>query len=393
MKNLLIFGWVTTAVFATIYSFTQIDLSLTFSQASFWQVVQKQLQYVGYFNRSLSSILFVVLVGLFSILYVATLREIIKKRLDKKVLWKIIFFVSVILVFSYNAFSYDFFNYMFDAKIVTFYHQNPYVHKALDFPGDPMLSFMHSTHRVYPYGPIWLAITVPLSFLGFNFFIITFYLFKFLIAACYLGSAWIIGKVFQKRKEGNALLGIAFFALNPLILIEGLVSGHNEIVMIFLALTAFYFLISKNNVGSYLFLFLSIGIKFSTAVFLPLFLFVSLLNIKKKKVLYGSVFAWAFWLTVLSFAATSFATGQNKNSEIQPWYLIALIAFSALFEKHKMFHPMVIAVSIGMLFSYFPFLQLGHWPGDIVQLKIIIFAASLGIGILAGRVLNNFIAD
>ena len=72
-----------------------------------------------------------------------------KKKISKPFVWLIIFVSALLLVFSYNAFSYDIFNYIFDAKIFTHYHQNPYLQKALDYPGDPMLSFMRWTHRVY----------------------------------------------------------------------------------------------------------------------------------------------------------------------------------------------------------------------------------------------------
>jgi len=68
--------------------------------------------------------------------------------------------IGVGLLFSYPFLSHDLFNYLFDAKIVTFYHQNPYILKALDFPSDPWLRFMHWTHRTYPYGPSFLFLTL-----------------------------------------------------------------------------------------------------------------------------------------------------------------------------------------------------------------------------------------
>ena len=91
------------------------------------------------------------------IYYFYFLYAVYKKKINKKIIRNLIVITSIGLGFSYVAFSYDLFNYIFDAKIITFYHQNPYFHKALDYPGDPMLSFMRWTHRVYPYGPIWLV--------------------------------------------------------------------------------------------------------------------------------------------------------------------------------------------------------------------------------------------
>src|SRR6185437_11810090 len=143
--------------------------------------IEKQFQYIGYFNRSLSTSLFVILVVLLTGFYIYFLHRFQRKQLSKRFFWSLVGVTAVVLAFSYNALSYDLFNYIFDAKILTHYHLNPYQYMALNFPQDPMLGFMHWTNRTYPYGPIWLGLTVPLSFVGANIFIITFYLFKFLI--------------------------------------------------------------------------------------------------------------------------------------------------------------------------------------------------------------------
>ncbi len=180
----LIAGYVLVAIGLFIYSFTQVDLSLTFSQSSVWQVVQRSLQHVGYFQRPLATGIFLILLFLLFGFYILFLKLAEKNKISRKQLWFLIFTLTVVLTFSYNAFSYDLFNYIFDAKIVTHYQQNPYDHKALDYAGDPMLSFMRWTHRTYPYGPSWIALTIPLSYLGFGFFIVTFFVFKMFIAAC-----------------------------------------------------------------------------------------------------------------------------------------------------------------------------------------------------------------
>ncbi|MFS8160257.1 MAG: hypothetical protein ACMG6E_08635, partial [Candidatus Roizmanbacteria bacterium] len=98
-------------------------------------------------------------------------------------------------IVMYPLLSKDFFNYLFDAKILTFYHQNPYLHKALDYPLDPWLRFMNWTHRVYPYGPAFLPITLIPSFLSFGKLIINFALFKALFALAYIHSTYLLTKM------------------------------------------------------------------------------------------------------------------------------------------------------------------------------------------------------
>lgn len=377
-RKLLLLGWIFGALLLLLYSFTQIDLSLTFSQISIWQVLQKQFQHIGYFNRPLSTVLFILILLICSILYILTLREVVKKRIDRKTMWTIILVVGAILFFSYNAFSYDFFNYMFDARIVTHYHLNPYLYKALDFPGDPMLSFMRSTHRVYPYGVSWLLFTVPLSFIGGKIFILTFYLFKLLVVLSILLSAFMLEKIARIFKLKNPLFPVVFFALNPLVLFEAFVSGHNDMVMVSLALVSFYLLFKQKHVGSVLFLLFSIGVKFATIIFIPL----CLLIIFKKSSNTFIVNALAF-LAALGVVITSLASGQNKNPEFQPWYLLLFLPFVSLLESKKIILFVTVFVTIGSLFSYFPFIADGHWPKNIVELKNIILLVSAVLAIVS----------
>jgi len=97
-------------------------------------------------------------------------------------------------VFSYNAFSYDY-STIFDARIISHYQLNPYFHRPSDFVGDPMLNFHALDSAHYPYGPSWLVLTVPLTFIGMDYFLPTFFLFKILMALSFLGSCYLIYKI------------------------------------------------------------------------------------------------------------------------------------------------------------------------------------------------------
>ena len=122
--------YILTTVFLFLYSFTQVDLNLTLSQFSLWQIAQKFFQQIGYFNRSLSTSFYIIIVSLLFGFYFFFLSLASKNKISKKRVWLLTIISAIILSFSYNAFSYDVFNYMFDAKIITHYGQNPYLHKA-----------------------------------------------------------------------------------------------------------------------------------------------------------------------------------------------------------------------------------------------------------------------
>ena len=54
--------YILTIVFLFLYSFTQVDLNLTLSQFSLWQIAQKFFQHIGYFNRPLSTSFYIIIV-------------------------------------------------------------------------------------------------------------------------------------------------------------------------------------------------------------------------------------------------------------------------------------------------------------------------------------------
>lgn len=332
-----------------IYSFTQVDLNLTLSQLSIWQTTQKSLQQIGFFNRPLSTAIFITLLVLLYLFYFSFLFLSVKKKLTLKQAWVLIIGAITILTFSYNAFSYDLFNYMFDAKIFTLYGQNPFLHKPMDFATDPWLNFMRWTHRLYPYGPSWLVLTVPLSFIGINYFLPTFFLFKMLIAASFFGSCYLISKLSEKLFPQNTVFNLVFFALNPLVLIEGLVSAHNEISMAFFTLLFFYLFIRNSylsSVTSYLF---SVGIKYATVVLLPVVLVISYLGLKGKKINWEKVFLYSAFLSLIAVIIATLRT------TFQPWYLLYFLPFTALIAKKLVVFVPVVVATIFALSIYVPY--------------------------------------
>lgn len=374
MITLLSLGWLLTIVILFFYSFTQIDLGLTLTRISWWQIIQKKFQYIGYFNRPLSTGLYLgILLFLFTFYFLLFL-SVKRKWLHSKQIWLLILMTAGVLWFAYNAFSYDLFNYIFDARIVTFYHQNPYQHKALDYLGDPMLGFMHWTHRYYPYGLLWLVFTVPLSFLGWQKLVPTMILFKGLAVLGYLGSCWFIDKMLAEIKPKERLMGLTIFAFSPLVIIESLVSAHNDILMMMLALGAFWFLFKKKTFLAWLMLFLSIGIKFATAFLLPAFLLATIRQFQEKKVNWQRIWLFSFWLMAAALLAAV------KRSELKPWYLLYLWPFVSLLSPKPIFGLTTI-FSSGLLLHYAPFLYLGNWDPPVPTIKLGLTLSSLLIGI------------
>jgi len=353
-----------------LYSYTQVDLNLTLSQWSIWQNIQKSFQYIGWFQRPLSTALYVGILVLLFLFYGLFLYAVKKKLFSLKAFWILIGSVTFVLAFSYNAFSYDLFNYMFDARIVTFHAQNPYEHKALDYPYDPWINFMRWTHRVYPYGPVWLGLTIPLSFIGFQAFLPTLFLFKALSSASFLLSVWCIGKIASLINK-DRLFAMALFALNPLVLIEGIVSSHNDIVMMAFGLLSIYFFLENHLTRSIVFLALSIGVKFATALLLPIYLYGWYTKRTNKSL---------FLLLCLIFMISAVVIATIRTN-FQPWYLLNVFPLLSLFADKKAILFSYVVFSVFALSQYIPFLYTGNWnppiPTILFWLTIIPTAVSL----------------
>lgn len=372
LKSIVIAYWL-AIIGLFFYSYTQVDLNLTLSQWSIWQVIQKFFQNIGWFQRPLSTAIYIVIFLLLTACYLLLLWLIKKNKVNLKQLWLLIIPTGVILLFSYNAFSYDLFNYMFDARIFTVHNENPYLHKALDYPGDPWINFMRWTHRAYPYGPVWLGFTIPLSYLGFQFFLPTLFLYKALMAASFLGTIYFIGKILEKISPQDKLFGMALFAFNPLVIIESLVSAHNDIVMIFLSVGALYYLLSSKYVRAFLLLFLSFGVKFATIVLLPVFLLVVIQKTRKLKTNWRVIFIVSLIAMTISIIAASVRT------ELQSWYLLWLLPLTALLTREKWAVITAIIIPFGLLLHYIPFIYSGNWDPPIPTIKLWLTAGSIAL--------------
>ena len=381
IKRVLLITYPLSVLALFFYSLTQIDLNLFLFKFQAWVNFQRLFQNIGYFQRPLSTYIYISILILLFVSYIGFLFLVHKKKIEERYLWKLIIFSTVILAFSYNAFSYDLFNYIFDAKIITHYGQNPYMHKALDYQGDPMLNFMHWTQRTYPYGPSWLILTAPLSFIGLNFFLPTILMFKALAAFSYLGTVYFIGKILKIVDDKNRLFGIAFFALNPLVIIESLVSSHLDIAMAFFGVLSFYLLFKNKYTLSVLSLVFSAGIKFATGFLLPIFLIAKFKKLSFEKISFLSILFMS-----VAVVASSFRTN------FQPWYLLYVLPYASFLSKRYFILIPSTVLSLFSLLIYVPFLYSGNWDPPIPAILNYIIAlgilTSLALVILQSRMVK-----
>lgn len=319
-----------------------------------------------------STVLFIGAVVLLSFFHFYFLWLITKKKVQKKTVFFLVIASALLLFFAYPAFSYDIFNYIFTAKVAFLYGENPYLIMPIDFTNDPNIVFTRAANKIALYGPSWILISAIPHFLGFQNLIATIFAFKLTIVFFYAATILLLWKLSKN------ILTIGLFALCPLVLIETLVSAHNDIVMMFFALLAFYFLKRNLVLIAIVSLSVSILVKYATLFLVPVFLYVIYLRLKNKQIVWDKIYYFSTIAMLVALSATPI------REEIYPWYVIWALTFVVLIPKRTFLISLVLALTAGTLLRYVPVLYTGSYGGITPLVKnIVTFIPLMGVTLYA----------
>lgn len=132
-----------------------------------------------------------------------------------------------------------------------------------------------------PYGPVWEWLSLGAFYLSGGSFLAHLLALKILAGLAYLGCVWLVYLILTRLRPEWAFAGTLAFAWNPLVLLESIQNGHNDIVMSFFLLAAVWALVQiraqpHSRFGlSLLFcllLALSVLVKFVTVIVAPFLL-------------------------------------------------------------------------------------------------------------------------
>lgn len=315
-----------------LYSYALVDPNITLINHPAWTWFRNGMVQLGYYARFESAGIFALLLTLSLIFHVLILCK--KKTAPDP--WRLALIIGGIVTASYPLLSHDVFNYLFSAKVLTYYHSNPWMHAPMDFPGDPWLRFMHWTHAPYPYGPTFLLFLLPPVFVSGGKFLIAYGLLKIEYLALYLLTVRVLA-----RKNTQWAL---FFATSPIVLIEGMINMHNDLIAASFAIVGLVLLVKHPWWSRGLLLF-SAGIKYTTAPLVlyakkPLFRIVSLAGVA------------AVMIYLVVFIPT----------RIQPWYFLTLFSLLPLYYDQLKRYTLFFT---GILYMYIYFLAFGEWSDPL----------------------------
>jgi hypothetical protein len=342
-----------------IYSYGYLDFNLTLTQNPIFLKFVAPLQRLVYFERFDSVRVYILLLVL---LFLGYIYFLLRSKVAKFP-WKFFLITIGILTFAYPMLSYDLYNYMFHGKILWFYHMNPHIHAPLEFTGDLWLRFMRWVHTPSAYGPVFTAIESPAYLLGLGKFVPVLLLMKLTMSAFFVWVIYLIGQItyklgFTKDESVLAQLSIAF---NPFILLEVVVNGHNDAVMIALFLLSLLYALNSKLGPSLISLIASVGTKYVTILTLPMYFIKS----PRFKMIF---------VTLAMLAPVVFLPGR-----FQPWYLVWAILPASLIGA-SWSRLWIILASLAGLIYYIPYISTGFWLNSTPFVYSIIYLPLLTSG-------------
>lgn len=379
LVNIVLYG------FLSVFSYAYVDLNLTLSQNPKVLNFVNLMQQLGYFHRpQATAIYFIFLIIAFSF-FIINLWLFYKSKIGLTYLKLSTLVNTAILILSYPFLSADLFNYMFDAKIILHYNASPYTHRALDFPNDDWIRFMRWVHRYSPYGPLWLGFSLLPSVLGFGKFILTLFSFKIFIAGFHLINSYLIYKISRKMNNNLAVFSTAFYALNPLFLIEGVANSHNDIVLLAFMLASILFIAQKNRPQSYFAIIAGALIKYIPILNLPALILEKVLRLDVKKIIILNLLIMSFFTIIYSSIKINvpFVSTSGLQTQFQPWYLFWTIPLISLLPKASLL-VITIIISFGASLRYLPYLYFGDWsqPYTTTFMSLVTIAPPLIAGLI-----------
>lgn len=250
--------------------------------------------------KIISSILFLGIFLGISFVYYKIVKDHKEVFNNNKQMVTFIIIVSVIFLIMLPLTSTDVFYYIGTGWSEAHYGVNPYytsvqelMQTNIDAKSDEILLKMPGVWagQTIVYGPIWPLICKILSGLSMGNLTLALLIYKIFNLILHLASAYLIYKI----TKGKKVLVLAY-ALNPLVLFDGITNVHNEMLVIFFVLLALYFFVRKKNMFfTIVFFALATAVKYFAILLVP---FIVLYYYRKekplKKILYSGLCAIVF---------------------------------------------------------------------------------------------------
>ncbi len=224
----------------------------------------------------------------------------------------------LILAHLYPITSLDSINQAVQIRVLTAHHANPLLVPAAHFSGDPFTTYDDNQNMPSPYGPLAIILSAGPALLAGNNLLALALLEKMMPILFVLGGmrlVWLIASRIAPHRRWQALLLMGW---NPLLLLETAGNGHNDSILLFFVLLAFYLVIVGPRWLAVPALALAALVNILALIFLPLLLVAlwrSFSSWWRLLILPGSVILAG---ALLAGALYPFGGAQTLGSLLQP---------------------------------------------------------------------------
>jgi hypothetical protein len=165
--------------------------------------------------------------------------------------------------------------YVVRARLWTLYGGSPMLALPMNFPQDPYIRLAGEyVKQPSPYGPLWeLIAQIPMQ-LGITAIGSGVIAMKVISLLSYIGMAILIGwyaRQDSQRYGVSNLTALTFFALNPLVLLQAIGNGHNDMLLMALMTLGLILWQRDKWIWATVALTLATLVKVTGLIFLPLF--------------------------------------------------------------------------------------------------------------------------
>ena len=226
-----------------------------------------------------------------------------KKKLISAII--IIAITSILSFFIIPNNSGDVWYYMAIGRLDSTYGVNSYQENFREikenYPEDAIVESSYAYNTTFAYGAVWHFICTTLGRIPTNNTLVMLTLFKMFNLIMHILNCILVYKISKKHKIRNMLI----YALNPLIIFEGLINVHNDLVLLTTILGAIYF--KKNNKLYLAVLSIALG---TLIKYVPILLLPFILNKEKSKL---NVAAYILETAAIYFIISYLVIGNVKD--------------------------------------------------------------------------------
>lgn len=164
--------------------------------------------------------------------------------------------------------SKDTFSNIFYAKIAARYHDNPYLVTPQHFSGDQLMAYtsLNWKNTAIVYGPLHTYFSMLLNLVAGQSIASNIFVFKGAMALFHIANVMIIWFILGFIAPRRRRWGTMIYAWNPISLIIGVGGGHNDLMMMTLVLIGVFFLLKGRRSPGFIFLVLSVFIKYISVI-------------------------------------------------------------------------------------------------------------------------------